>query len=82
MLLTSRPTSSGFTDQNTIEPPAGTGAIWKRDLLSPPVAARTITSMSWFTVCAARLVHNALGSVNELPLVYATSSPSCPAERR
>ena len=38
--------------------------------------------MSWFTVWAARLVHSALGSVNELPLVYATSSPSCPAERK
>jgi hypothetical protein len=63
----------GSAAQNTIEPPAPTGATWNESDVAPPFAARTSTEMRVLTVCPASAAQMPLGIVQLSLIVYATS---------
>src|SRR5689334_17807183 len=68
------PAAAGFAAQNTMLPPAPTGATWNFTVVAPPPGVCTVTEMSFSTTCSASFVQMSLGSAQDSLVVYATRS--------
>src|SRR5579871_2022359 len=64
----SLPTAFGSIDQNTMLPPAPTGATWKVTVEAPPLVVWTVTVIGCLTMCAARLVQIDFGNAQLSPI--------------
>ena len=63
------PAAAGFAAQNTMLPPAPTGATLKLTDVTPPVGACTVTVMSSSTMCWASFVQTSFGIAHDSPVV-------------
>ena len=59
------PAAAGFAAQNTMLPPAPTGATWNFTAVRPPVGVCTVTVMSCSTTWWASFVQMSLGSAHD-----------------
>ncbi len=63
------PAAAGFAAQNTMLPPAPTGAIWNFTVVAPPAGVCTVTVTSSSTTWCASFVQTSLGIAHDSPLV-------------
>src|SRR6188768_2884347 len=66
--------AAGLAAQNTMLPPAPTGAIWNFTDVDPPAGVWTVTVMSCSTTWWASFRQTSLGRAHDSPFVYATRS--------